>query len=123
MNNDTSDTRFDASMRQRHAVAVARPSARTRAQLQQRLRAAMAGQPAPATGLQRRGWPLAAAFAAVLAVVVSLQLRPQSTPQPVAPTVDSAIVADDAALDTMFDENPDFYLWLASTDADTLALE
>lgn len=121
--NDDNDNRFDAAMRQRHAAAVARPSARTRAQLQQRQRAAMAGR--SAGGMWRRGWPLATAFAAVLAVAVGLQLRPQPAPQPGVPATDLAGADDggDAAFDTLLDENPDFYLWLASVDADALAVE
>lgn len=128
MNNNGNDARFDATMRQRHAAAIAQPSARTRAQLQLRLRAVATGQPERATGLRKRhGWPLAAAFAAVLAIAVDLQLQLQSTqqsaPQPVAPPVADSAITDDDTFDTMLDESPDFYLWLASTDADSLAME
>lgn len=124
--NHHDDDRFDAAMRRRHAAAVAQPSARTRAQLQQRLRAALAGPAAPATGVPRRRWALATAFAAALAIVIGLRPGPHTTPQPAAPAADLAAAPDDGrdpAFDSLLDENPDFYLWLASADADTLAVE
>lgn len=114
------DDRFDAAMRQRHALAVDRLSSHTQARLQPRRRPAMA-TPLPRTATwQRVGWPVAAAFAAAMAVVVGLQLRPA----PMSPAPAAAVVAgSDDSLDTVLDENPDFYLWLASRDATAIAME
>jgi hypothetical protein len=117
MSNDNRDARFDAAMRQLHESAVDRVSGRTRLQLQQ------APRTAPATSSARPhrvAWPLAASFAAVLALMVGMQLWNEPAPAPAAP----ATVADtDADIDAVLDENPDLYLWLASNDAYALAME
>ena len=57
---------------------------------------------------------------AAMAVVVGLQLR-----QPPTSATPAAVVAatSDDSLDTVLDENPDFYLWLASRDATAIAME
>ncbi|MDN5782539.1 MAG: hypothetical protein L0H23_11070 [Luteimonas sp.] len=117
MNHDNRDARFDAAMRQLHDTAVDRISGRTRLQLQQRAHAAPPARPAPS----RFGWPLAASFAAVLALMVGLQLRHDPAPLPAAPTNAVADSGDD--IDIVLDENPDLYLWLASNDAYALAME
>jgi len=118
------DARFDAAMRQLHATAVDRVSGRTRLQLQQRPRSATIATPA------RRylGWrPVAASFAAVLALMVGVQLWNAPEPSPAAPataapaTAVAASTPDD--IDAVLDENPDLYLWLASNDAYALAME
>jgi len=118
------DARFDAAMRQLHATAVGRVSGRTRLQLQQLPRSATTAAPA------RRGFgwrPLAASFAAVLALMVGVQLWNAPEPSPAeqaAPTATPATVADAADdIDAVLDENPDLYLWLASNDAYALAME
>lgn len=118
MNNDNRDARFDAAMRQLHGTAVDRVSGRTRLQLQQRPQSAPAARPEPS----RFGWPLATSFAAVLALMVGLQLRHDPAPLPAAPAVTT--VADSGEdIDIALDENPDLYLWLASNDAYALAME
>ena len=114
---------FDEALRQRHGTAVAHVSARTQAQLQQRRRAALsASAPGrPHTTMRRFAWPVATSFAAILALAVGMQLRQD----PVAP-MPVATVADDDDLGASFaalDENPDFYLWLASSDAVAFASE
>ena len=126
---------FDASLRQHHAQAVANLSARTQAQLQLRQRAAAS----PASPIRHvrhaplRGyaWPLAAACA-VGVLAIGLQWRqadipvPAATPVAVAPgSMNSAgeSAADEFDAYTMLDEAPDLYLWLASNDAATLAME
>lgn len=128
MNHDPDEARFDTAMRKRYATALAHPSVRTRTQLRQRLRIATTGQAASAKRARRHhSWALATAFAAALAIVVGLQLLPQRASQiasrPVAASADAAIETDNDAFDTLLDENPDFYLWLASVDAETLAME
>ena len=125
------DDRFDASIRAAHADALDHLSPRTRAQLQQRRRAALAGTSAraPANPL-RFVLPLAAAFAiGAVAIGVGLRLQPEST-DAAEPRVASVTPApattttttDDTAYATL-EENPDLYLWLASEDAATLAME
>jgi len=114
---------FDATMRQRHATAVAQVSAATQAQLHQRRRAALA--PSRAAGLRRYGWAGAASFALLLALAVALPWQRQAS----SPASSGAVVAStaldggDAGADNVLDENPDFYLWLGSADAQTLAME
>src|SRR5690606_23671300 len=119
MNNDNRDARFDAAMRQLHASAVDRVSGRTRLRLQQ------APRTAPATPLpqpHRLAWPLAASFAAALALMVGVQLWNEPAPAPAAPA--ATPVADaDADIDAVLEENPRLYLWLASNDAYALAIE
>ena len=117
---DKQDT-FDHDMQQLHAAAVSQLSPQTLA----RLRAARHGlaEATPQRGHSWR-WLAASAFSAVLAVAIGVQFLPQSqttpTAQPVAATTDNdTYVGGTAALD----ENPDLYLWLASQDAATLAME
>ena len=120
---DPVDARFDRTMRAVHADAAAHVSAATMAQLHRRRHAALSQAPARTS----RGWSLAAAgFASLLVVAlgVGFALRPGSEPVPPPATVVSTNA--DADLDdaiTVLDENPDFYVWLASGDADLLAME
>ena len=95
-------------------------SARTQAQLHNRLHAAMAA-PGPLRA-HRPAWGVAAVFALVLVTVVGLQLRAPERParaQVVAADVD----ADNGELLASLDEAPDLYLWLASDDASALVSE
>lgn len=117
---DKQDT-FDHDMQQLHAAAVSHLSPQTLA----RLRAARHGlaESTPQRGHSWR-WITASAFSAVLAVAIGVQFLPHSqTPpnvQPVATTeVEDTYESSTAALD----ESPDLYLWLASQDAATLAME
>ncbi|MGB3392107.1 MAG: hypothetical protein WA956_11355 [Stenotrophomonas sp.] len=108
---------FDHSSRQLQRQAEAALSPATLARLRQGRRQATATDtPSP---WRHRGWWLATACSAVLAVTVALQFN--ATP----PAVTSADIAaaagttdDDASL--LFDESPELYLWLGS---DALALE
>jgi len=120
MNNDNRDARFDAAMRQLHESAVDRVSGRTRLQLQQAQRKAPAASPARPP---RLAWPLAASFAAVLALMVGMQLWNEPAPAPAAPATVVAGTDADADIDAVLEENPDLYLWLASNDAYALAME
>lgn len=111
---------FDTRARQAHAAALAQVSPQTLA----RLRAARHSSPAS----QRRAWPwlTATAFSAVLAVMIGLQWLP-SSPAPAPESAEPAITAatPETALpaNTLLDENPDLYLWLASSEAPPLAME
>ena len=112
---------FDHGLKQLHAAAVSHLSPQTLA----RLRAARHGV-APSAPQRNHAWRWLAAsvFSAVLAVAIGVQFLPQSqtapAAQPVAATTDNdTYVGGTAALD----ENPDLYLWLASQDAATLAME
>lgn len=115
------DARFDTAMRQLHAGAVDHVSGRTRLRLQR-----APHQPPASPSPRLRGWPLAASFAAVLALVAGMQLwdapQPAST-VPQAATVATSATDDAGDIDAVLDENPDLYLWLASNDAYALAME
>jgi len=127
--------RFDEAIRAQHAHSLEHLSPRVRAQLQQRRRAALAGQAREAPRVWRFALPLAAA-AAVGAIVVGVQLRnPESATAPQvavtmpAPSVSARLahVAAPANVDentdyAALDESPDLYVWLAS-DGATLAME
>lgn len=124
------DSDFDATLRRHHAQALANVSTRTQAQLQLRQRAATT--PARHASMRAFAWPLAAACAAGV-LVVGLQWHQADTPVPadassVAASSDTADAAAPPADDefdayTALDETPDLYLWLASSDAATLAME
>ncbi|MGV8931864.1 MAG: hypothetical protein ACOH1R_07110 [Luteimonas sp.] len=123
MNGSTKDRedRFDAAMQQRHAAAIGHVSAHAKAKLQPRRHAVPATTPGRSPAFSRVGWPVLASFAAVLAVVIGLQVRDASKPATVAVAPVEAGTIDN--LDTVLDENPDFYLWLASRDAAAIAME
>ncbi|MGH8028071.1 MAG: hypothetical protein ACREO0_15240, partial [Pseudoxanthomonas sp.] len=67
----------------------------------------------------------ATAFSAVLAVAIGVQLlpKPASLPaaQPIAAAIDDDAYDDDGV--SALDENPDLYVWLASSEAEPLAME
>ena len=112
---------FDRDMRQLHADAVSQVSPQTLA----RLRAARhAAQAAPKRGHAWR-WVAATTFSAVLAVALGVQFLPRSgtvpAAQPMATTVDNDNVYSDSL--AALDESPDLYMWLASSEAEPLAME
>lgn len=116
-----SDDAFDHRMRQLHGASLDALSPRVQAQLAQRRRAALAGSPPPSPRA-RLAWATAAASAFVL--VFALQVRPPSeTAAGNAPRAVAAV--QDAPADTggLLAEDPDFYLWLASGDAQAYAVE
>lgn len=116
---------FDDAMRRRHAAAVAHVSAATQAQLHQRRRAALASPRIAATGLRRYGWAGAASCALLLALALASPTWRQAGVSPVAapPVAVAPTATDDGDPDDVLDENPDFYLWLGSADAQSLAME
>ncbi|HYM86667.1 MAG TPA: hypothetical protein VET30_07990 [Pseudoxanthomonas sp.] len=118
---DEKNQAFDRDMQQLHATAVTHISPQTLA----RLRAARHGaQTAPQRGHAWR-WITASAFSAVLAVTVGVQFLPRSAPvstaQPVVATTGMGNDYRDSV--ATLEENPDLYLWLASSEAEPLAME
>lgn len=120
---DPGHDRFDQAARAAHADAIAHVSADTMAQLHRRRHAALAWTPV-------RGWrwPLpAAAFASLLVVAVGLavglHMSDEAPPAAAAPALAAgAEPGIEAVLDEL-GQNPDFYVWLASGDADLIAME
>ena len=115
---------FDAALRARHAEALDQLSPRVRAQLAQRRHAALRDQAHPRA--RRNGLRYAiAGFAAIGALALGLQLQrppsldPPTTPATVARTAPTAAPRGD----TLLDQDPEFYAWLASPDAQQLAME
>jgi hypothetical protein len=117
---DARDARFDHAIGSRHEDAVRNISLRTRTQLDNRLRAALATPARP--HWHRSAWGLAAACSLALVAAVAVQVR---TPEPVAPAPVARAPpgADDGELLASLDEAPDLYLWLASDDASALVSE
>ena len=115
---DAAEARFDQALRDHHAVAVERISPRVRAQLAQGRHAALRGTATarPALGLRH----LAAGIAMAAVVGLGLQLLP--TPEQAA-TVDATVASAAPVSNTILDEDPEFYAWLASADVQQLAME
>ena len=110
---------FDHDMRKLHAAAVDQISPRTLA----RLRAARhAAQTAPRRGHAWR-WAAASVLPAILAIAVGMRFLPHSVPTPLAQPMAAATSGDYADSVAVLDENPDLYLWLASSEAEPLAME
>lgn len=108
------DAAFDAHARAWHEASLQQLSARTHARLAQARRPG--ARPAPR---HRAAWAVPTVFAAVAVLAIALQWSP--APQGVPPTPATAIWQAGAEgapseLASALDENPDFYLWLASTD-------
>lgn len=113
------EARFDEALRRQHATALDRLSPRVRAQLAQRCNAALRGERvAPARGGLRYA---AAGFAALCALAIGLQFG--LTPATVSPTGTGLASATATSDTTMLDEDPDFYAWLGSADAQQIAME
>ncbi|MGH8053180.1 MAG: hypothetical protein ACREP4_04515 [Stenotrophomonas sp.] len=110
---------FDQSLRQLQQRAEGALSPATLSRLRQARQQASAAH-AAGSPWRRRGWWLATACSAVLAVTVAVRFN--TTAPPVLPASTAAISGDDAADDTLlFDESPELYLWLGSDGA--LAME
>ena len=119
---DRGHDRFDQAVRALHAEAVTHVSAGTMAQLHRRRHAAL--EAPRARGVR---WRLpVAAFASLLVVELGLGLGQQAlrdaTP---APAPDFAAAPDPGIEEVLDDlgQSPDFYAWLASGDADLIAME
>lgn len=110
---------FERQARAAHARALEALSPRTRAQLHNRLQAALAhGRPAA-----RRDWRWIAAPALALAFALSLPRPggndPGADPALVAAAATGTLASPVAALE----QDPEFYAWLGSDDAFALAKE
>ena len=109
---------FDRSLRQLQQHAEGAVSAATLARLRQARRHATSGADACASPWRRRGWWLATACSAVLAVTVAVQFNRTAPVLPPSVAADPATDLSDDAL--LFDESPELYLWLGS---DAVAME
>jgi len=111
---------FDRSLRQLQQHAEGAVSAATLARLRQARRhaTATAGADTGASPWRRRGWWLATACSAVLAVTVAVQFNRTAPVLPPSVAADPATDLSDDAL--LFDESPELYLWLGS---DAVAME
>lgn len=119
MNDETS--RLDAAVRGHHQVSLQQLSPKVRAQLAQRRHAALLGT-APQRS-HRLGYA-AAGFAALCALAIGLQFRGPPTPSPARDTMLVSTKAIPVRTDSIIlDQDPDFYAWLASSDAMQVAME
>jgi hypothetical protein len=122
------DDDFDQQLARCHRGAVSQLSARTQAQLQQRLHALVSPR-RHARRRDGRAWGLAAAGA--LVVVAALGARWQalrgSAAAPRAAIVSATpggnAMPDNGAVLASLDQPPDLYLWLASDDARAMLAE
>ena len=116
---------FDRQARALHAQAVQQVPSRTLEQLRIRRARGMSTAPAPSRGPRFAGWTLAAACTAVFALAIGLR-QPGIDQMPAAngaaPLATADSVTDYEAF-AAFDEDPDLFLWLASQDALSLAME
>lgn len=118
---DEHTTPFDDALRGHHAASLQQLSPRVRAQLAQRRNAALRGK--PANRGHRFGYA-AAGLAALCALAIGVQFRNPPSGDVAPATVLTAATATSARADsTMLDQDPDFYAWLASTDALQVAME
>lgn len=118
MNPDFNDN-FDRQMRQLHDDAITHVSPQTLSRLRSARHQAAHSSPAR-TGFHWR-WLAATALPVVLAVAIGVQFMPLTQ----APVPGTDAFALDAYADpvTDLDENPDLFLWLASSEALPLAME
>lgn len=114
-------THMDDTLRGHHRASLEQLSPRVRAQLAQRRHAALRG-PLPHRRFQL-GYA-AAGVAAVCALAVGIQVRtPPSQPVSAAASGAAATVTPASTYSTVLDQDPDFYAWLASSDAMQVAME
>lgn len=110
---------FDQSLRQLQQHAEGALSPATLSRLRQ-ARQQVTSADTAASPWRRRGWWLATACSAVLAVTVAVRFN--TAAPPVLPASTAAVSADNDADDTLlFDESPELYLWLGANGA--LAME
>lgn len=122
-NDDSRSDSFDRAMRERYLHAAQHVSPSTRARLRADRHAAARGERIPV-----RGWPMGAVFgglaAAVFAVAFGLNFNVgQALDESPAQAGNMIATVDDAPGVTALDNDPDFYAWLASPDAQLMAME
>jgi hypothetical protein len=111
----------DLHARQLHLQALAHTSPSTLARLRHARQAATAANVPSRRASSARPWLAGGALAAVLALaVVVLPRDPASAPAVAAATVATAASGEPVV---PLQEDPGFYLWLASADATALAME
>ena len=116
----SAEDRFDAAMRALHQDALAHVSPRVRWKLRPATGGAKSSR-AGRVGAWRMGTALAGVAAAMFALALGISpWKPVDDANPATNTV-VASSPDDGA--TVLEQDPDFYAWLASDDADLLALE
>lgn len=118
-----SDDAFDQAMRGQYRQAARQLSPKTLARLRLSRQAATLEAP------QRRGfsWPLlggaGALAAAVFAIAFGLNLRDDALPAMDAAPPMVAISETETEPVSALDQDPDFYAWLGSADAELVAME
>ncbi len=121
---DDNPASVDALARQLHRQALGAVSPATLARLRDGRHAATQAAPAHRGGWR---WLVAGAVPVTLAAVLGLQwLHPgpaPSTPGTVATPATAVASSDYRDVGSMLDENPDLYLWLASSEAQPVAME
>ena len=114
-------TRFDQALRGHHHVSLHQLSPKVRAQLAQRRHAALRGT---SPHRSHRLKFAAVGFAALCALAIGVQFRSPPTHGPAAnPMVASMNASASRADGIILDQDPDFYAWLASSDAMQVAME
>ena len=117
------DNHFDAAVRAQHAISLERLSPRVRAQLSQRRNAALRGEHSTVAARGHGFRYASAAFAAVFALAIGIQLGPVHTNSGTPAVATTAATSQDRTGTTMLDEDPSFYAWLDSSDVRQLAME
>lgn len=117
MNKTEHDQHFDDAMRELHGASLRQltPS------LRWKLRPARIAAPRRKPWL--RDWRVGIAFAGVSAAVFALAIGPglREPATPSAPADNALLSASDET--GVYDQDPDFYAWLASEDVDLVAME
>ena len=114
-------SRFDDALRGHHRASLDQLSPKVSAQLAQRRHAALRGT-APHRN-HRLGFA-AAGFAALCALAIGVQFRNPPTPSTAPDTILASTTSAPARADNIIlDQDPDFYAWLASSDAMQVAME
>ena len=113
--------RFDEAVRGHHRASLAALSPKVRAQLAQRRHASISGTSPQRS--HRLGFA-AAGFAALCALAIGVQFRAPPTPSSAADTMLASTTSAPSRADSIIlDQDPDFYAWLASSDAMQVAME
>lgn len=118
----------DIALRALYLQAQDGISAATTARLHRARHAAACTRPRPARSW---AWPAAAGLAALCVLAIGMQLNaPPAVEAPATSAIAPLAAAEEAVRDqgaadafSAYEESPDFYLWLATSDAALLALE